>query len=229
MRLKPRTLFSFSLFAVFIAAANGQLAIENRALSVPQQCAMYLSEEPVLKKLALTDAQVQTYTQLVKGYIAESEKLDQLKTAKDSDRTACDIKFANACLAVLNSVQKHTLLQIGVPRIGTVALIDPAVSEEVGLEAGQVTKIKALCEDVAKKDEDVSEMIANAIDQIPVPKPGADRKAYDKKCVQVAAAYNGERQRVAREKAEADKKTLDLLTPTQKTKWLELAGSEKKK
>jgi hypothetical protein len=41
--------------------------------------------------------------------------------------------------------------------------------------------------------------------------------------------YNGERQRIARERAEADKKALEVLTAPQKSKWLDLAGTVKGK
>jgi len=120
------------------------------------------------------------------------------------------------------------LLEIGIPRIGTIALIDPTVSAQVGLQPSQIKLIKAVCSDFAKRDEDVSAMIANAIDKIPEPKPGADRKSYDKKCAEVAAMYNGERQRISREKQEADKKAIAILTPAQQAKWLDLAGAIKK-
>jgi len=70
----------------------------------------------------------------------------------------------------------------------------------------------------------VSAMIANAIIEIPEPKPGADRAAYDKKRMSVAAMYDGERNRIAREKIQDEKKLLALMTSAQQAKWLDLAG-----
>ena len=226
--------FDFCALSVFVFAASA-LAMggsqgneQPSALTVPQQCAMYMSEEPVAKKLNLNSAQLAAYQHAVKAYVAESERLEKSKTTKDGDIAACDIKFAKACLAALNPAQKHVLLQVGIPRIGFSALVDPAVSTQVGLLPSQVKQITAICKDFAKKDEDVSAMVANAVDQVPEPKPGADRKKYDKKCAEISAMYNGERQRLAKERLEDEKRILGLLTPDQRAKWLDLYGSASK-
>jgi len=224
MKLDSQTLTTFVFLASSIVLCRAQVAVDNRSLTVPQQCAMYMSEESVMKKLSLNSAQANVYNQALRKYV-----LMLSSQAKDADMKTNDVKFANACLNALNPSQTHTLLQIGVPRIGSIALIDPSISTQVGLEPGQVKQIEKICRDFAKRDEDVSAMIANAIDEIPEPKPGADRKKYEKKCAEVAAMYEGERQRIAREKAEADKKALALLSPTQKAKWLDLAGPVKTK
>jgi len=224
MKLNIRSMPFVALGLAVSSVARGQLTIDNRVLTVPQVCAMTMSQQPVLKKLNLNSAQTAAYMHAVKTYIAESQKLENSKTATDSERNACDIKYANACLNVLNPVQKHLLLQSGIPRIGSIALTDPTVVTQVGLQQLQVQKVKEICTAFAKDDEDVSAMIANAVEKIPEPKAGTDRKKYETKCAQVASMYNGERQRIAKEKVDSDKRILALLTPAQRSKWLDLAG-----
>jgi len=193
-------------------------------LSVPERCVMKITETPVAQKLNLSSAQSAALEHAVKTYLAESKKLETAKPAKDKDREACDRKFADACLGALNPEQKRTILKIGIPTIGMAALIDPAIYTRVGLTPIQVRKVKDICLDFEKKDQDVSAMIANAIIEIPEPKPGADRAAYDKKRMSVAAMYDGERNRIAREKIQDEKKLLALMTSAQQAKWLDLAG-----
>jgi len=102
--------------------------------------------------------------------------------------------------------------------------MDPAISAQVGLTTLQAKKVKQICQEFAKRDEDVSAMIANAVADVPEPKAGEDRAAYEKKRLKVAEAYTGERQRIDREKIAAEKQVAGLMTPAQKAKWLDLSG-----
>ncbi len=221
-KIAPAILLGF--ISIGVRTGYGQIALENPELSVPQQCAMRMSEEPLTKKLKLNPAQKKAYLDAVKAYLAESKAREKSKTAKDSDRISCDRKFANACLGTLTVAQKEQLLQLGIPAIGSIALIDPAISTRIGLSPAQVKQITQICRAIAKKDEDLSAMIAAAIESVPMPKPGADATKYNFKCAQIAEMYDGERQRVAREKREADQKILAIMTPGQQTKWVRLSG-----
>ena len=224
MKLDIRILSTFVLATFMVSAAAGQVLMENRELTVPQQCALLIVEEPVAKKLKLTPAQASTYDRAVKAYLQETKRLDAQKPPKPADRVACDKKFADACLGALNPVQKHRVLQLGVPSIGIMALTDPAISAQVGLAPVEVKKIKEICVGFAKRDEDLSAMIANEVAKVPEPKPGADRAEYEKKRLKVSKMYDGERQRLAREKVAAEKKVLAVMTSAQQAKWLDLAG-----
>ena len=88
----------------------------------------------------------------------------------------------------------------------------------------QVKKIEEINRNLEKDDEDVSAMVANAVVKIPQPKPGADMTEYNKQVNKISSRYDGERQRIEREKIEAQKKVLAVLTPAQQSKWLDLAG-----
>ena len=75
-----------------------------------------------------------------------------------------------------------------------------------------------------KEDEDYSAMIANALMAIPEPAPGADRSQYDKKCADTLRTYEGERQRIARDKEDAEHKVLALMSKTQQLRWAAMSG-----
>lgn len=229
MKINLTARICLALSVSMVAMAEAQVSLDRQFLTVPQQCALHMSEEPVIKKLDLNAAQTKVYEAAVKSYLAESKKLVASKDAKESDVIACDKKFADACYGVLNPAQKLTILRIGIPRIGSLALVDPAIAAKVGLSSSQVTKIKSICQDFAKRDEDVSAMIAKAIEEVPEPKTEKERPAYDKRCAKVVDMYNGEKQRIAKERSESDKKVLEVLTPAQQTKWMELFGTAAKK
>lgn len=223
MKLQYHPLSLLAL-AISCGVAFGQSASQSQELSVPQQCALRMIEQPVIRKLNLSPAQSRAFQQAEEAYVSTSKKLDADKKASDLDRAMCDRHFANACLSVLNPEQKHLILQITIPAIGIRALTDPAIATRVGLSPTQAKKVGDICGAMAKSEEDVSAMVAEAIVKIPLPKPGTDRRVYDKKCAQVSAMYNGERQRLARERADADAKVLALMTPAQQAKWLDLEG-----
>lgn len=129
----------------------------------------------------------------------------------------------------MTPVQFHKILQLGVQQIGTRALTDSEVGVTVGLTTAQGLKIKEIYRDFDKREDDVNAMVGAALEAIPEPKEGADRTAYDKKYKETNAMYEGERQRIAREKVAAEKKVVGLLTPEQREKWMKLAGPAPKK
>jgi len=220
--------FIVAVSATIVSASSAQEFLDKQELSVPQRCALKLTQEPVAAKVKLSSAQLKAVQQAEKSYLEESKKISEEKTPKISDQEMCDKKFANACLNALNPDQKHTLLQIGIPEIGIQALLDPAIITRLALTSAQVQKIGKINASFAKKEEDLSAMIADALLAIPEPKAGADQSAYEQKRQQTSKMYDGERQKVAHEKVIAEKKILAALTPDQRAKWQDLAGIPKK-
>ena len=228
MKSVSRFALASAFVATWVGASYGQELSYKQELSVPQQCALKLAQPPVISKLKLSPAQLKAVKAAELKYDSESKRIEADRSASDSARAAVDKRFANACLDALTVEQKHQILKLGVPEIGVPALLDPTISEQLGLTTAQLKKIRDITFAYQKSDEDVSAMIANAIIAIPEPKVGEDQAAYDKKCSETAKAYEGERQRVHREKIAAEKKVLEILTPTQKTKWEDLAGKPTK-
>lgn len=219
-------LLSFVSVAAISVACAQDLSY-TQELTVPQQCALKLAQPPVIAKLKLSSAQIKAVKAAEKNYDVESKKIASNHSALESERAACDKRFANACLEALTSEQKHQIYRIGIAQIGFPALTDPTIANQLGLSPAQSKTIKDISLSFQKRDEDVSAMIANAITAIPEPKAGEDRAAYDKKCAETAHAYLGEEQRIQRERVAAEKKVIAVLTVPQREKWNDLSGKSK--
>ncbi len=225
MKTSLQFAFVFALAASVTTVAFAQEVDNSSALSVPQQCAMLLVNRPhIFEKLELTPTQQAAVQTAEMTHTLASDKLSANKKATEKEWDACDRKLADSLLNALNPTQKQKIFQMGLAKIGIAALADEAIAAKVGLSEIQLNKIQKVFAEHQKDVEDVAAMTASAIEEIPQPKAGADRTAYEKKKVEVYQSYNGERQLLDHKKDVADKKAYDLLTAAQKDKWKDLGG-----
>ena len=197
-------------------------------LTVPQRCAFLVANPFVAKQLLLTPDQVKAAQKALSKYSAVSNKLVSLKKPVGKEMAANDVWLANSYLNILTPTQKGVILQLGIQQLGSEALLDPTIIVKVGLSPVQAHKIAAIYKAVEKRSEDVDAMEGDAVVAIPLPKPGANQKAYEKKKSAVYAKFAGERARIQREKLDADKEILGVMTPNQQETWLGLSAAPAK-
>ena len=191
-------------------------------LSVPQRSAFLVSNPYVAKDLKLNATQLKASRQALKQYEDGSAKIQSAKEPSQKAIEANDARLANAYLSVLTPAQKETVLRLGVSQIGTEALSDPTIAAKVALTPAQLKKINALLQGFHKHEDDVEGMVGEAMEKILAPKPEADQTAYEKKKMDVFNSYEGERQRIRKEKLAVDKQIEALLTPGQLLTWHKL-------
>ena len=201
---------------------SAQEFFEKQELTVPQRCALKLTESPVVVKLKLGPSQVKAIKDAENTYSEQITKINRNPVPNQSELIACDKRFANACLSVLTPDQKQKILKIGIADIGIEAFLDPSIAAQLNLTASQQQKIRGILVGVAKKEEDFSAIVAKAIEAIPEPKAGADRSKYDKACADTVASYEGERLRLLKGKALAERQVVEILANSQKQKWANL-------
>jgi hypothetical protein len=224
-----RVVVASVLAGLGISAIQAQGVPSAPYLSVPQRCAFLVSNPYIVKQLNLTPVQTRAVQHALKQYDAVSDKLAKLKEPSEKEAASNDIKLANAYLTALTPPQKDVILRLGIQQLGTEALLDPSVVAKLGLDGAQAKRISAIYHAYAKRAEDVDAMEGDAMVAIPQPKAGADQTAYNKKKLDVYASYEGERQRIQREKSAADKKILAVMTPAQSATWIKLSAVPVKK
>jgi hypothetical protein len=194
-------------------------------LTISEECALRLVQQPVASKLKLSGAQRYAIKNAEAAYEQRAAKLTPKADPTGAKLDRATKAYADTCLNTLTAEQKSQLLEVGIPDIGIRALEDPVVSAKLKLSSSQETKIRGIIKAWVKVDDDYSAMIANAIIAIPEPKPGADRAAYEKKCEETLAAYQGERNRIAQQREDSEDKVFSLLSKSQQLDWAKLSGT----
>lgn len=216
-------------FAIATPMTMAQGVPNSPYLSVAQRSAFLVANPDIETKIHLTSAQHKAILLATKRYSAVSEKLSASKDPAQKAFEENDLTLANAYLNTLNPVQKEEVLRLGVQKIGTEALTDTSIAQRVGLNPSQANKIASLFRAFNKRQEDVDAMVGVALAAIPEPKTGKDQAAYEEKQKSVTASYEGERQRLRKEKALLNNQVLNILNATQKKVWLHLAAVPTKK
>jgi hypothetical protein len=216
-------------FAV-VAASFGGL-VDSSMLDT----AMQITSPHIATDLKLTPAQASEVGRIVAAFNSDYEELVKKMgaTADQSDARQADMnKIAQLktgaeekLLALLTPSQKNRMRQLVIQAIGTEALSDDSISREVGLNAAQVAKIRAILDSEVKASDAYDTAVSDAIAKIP--DPGSDDaalRAYAKKQEDVMKSMKPRHQQLLNMKAAGDKQIRALMNPTQLKKWLALPG-----
>jgi len=228
-QVTTRKLILTGILGILGVSAWAQGVSGSPYLSFQQRCAFLVSNPYVVKDLKLNPAQSKAAKAALNRYQGASQKLMNSTKATDREVRENDARLANDYLTLLTPAQKGLILKLGIEEVGTESLTDSLVAHKLALTQDQSAKIKRILAERSKKEEDVEAMEGEALSRIPEPKVGSDTKAYDKKRLDVYTSYEGERQRLQREKISSDHAIVNLLNPKQKKVWADWVGGIEKK
>jgi Spy/CpxP family protein refolding chaperone len=222
------------LAVVCAAAAVFTFTFGSPGGTLLQRNVVMVTSPNVALDLNLSKQQIADRDQLIGAYSKARNAVDEgfTKATTDAQRDALNAEInrqqedlETKLLALLTPAQTNRLRQIGIQQEGVSAMQDEGVAKDLSLTAAQRAKVKAVCEQNQKAQEDYQAALGDAIAKIPDPgSADSAMRAYAGKQEAVIKSMKPREKQYLAIKAEGERQILASLTPAQKNKWAALHG-----
>ncbi len=210
-------------FALAAVGAAQQLP-SSSVLTVAERASFLLSAPNIQHELAMTDVQIATLSRELAHADGRRRSLYVLQVIDTKAVIQEEHQSSALLLSVLTPAQSRRLTELTRQRVGPRAISDAEIAKELGASDDVRKEVTALFAAVDAKFEEIDANIGELLAGELVSEDAAARKAAEIRHQRVIDSFEPERIQVRKDRASAEKKALELLTPDQREKWQKSLG-----
>lgn len=219
-----------------LGAIVSSLACAQQKLTLLEQSLEILRAEQIQKEVKVTPNQMKAiedafsrYRKALQEAIEKNKATKNVAAVKAVDAAQLT-RLRNFIIDTLDKPQKDRLRQLWIQFVGVPILMQDEAASEAGLNAAQVTKLKAVFNKFQSEGKKVTDARMKELRAIPQPKDPKDKKAvaaYQAKVQALVKKYGpGDKKLYESAKKNTEVQMLAVLTPAQKTKYASMQGKK---